>query len=90
MSSSMEGGATGGAPLPPGLTQEEAEELRVELSKVILDLCTMMSRLLKISIGTAHIMIDLQAVRFISESLMEGFQWFTTVRIRCTWKHTKV
>ncbi|XP_063064329.1 tumor protein D54-like isoform X2 [Engraulis encrasicolus] len=34
MSSSMEGGATGGAPLPPGLTQEEAEELRVELSKV--------------------------------------------------------
>ncbi|KAL2103281.1 hypothetical protein ACEWY4_000149 [Coilia grayii] len=33
MSRSMEGGAAGGT-LPPGLTEEEAEELRVELSKV--------------------------------------------------------
>lgn len=33
MTRSMEG-ATGGT-LPPGLTEEEAEELKVELSKVI-------------------------------------------------------
>lgn len=33
MSRPMEGGAAGGT-LPPGLTEEEAEELRVELSKV--------------------------------------------------------